>query len=162
VADGDRADRHRSDEVSIEAPGAEEVAVLPGRCCCANGWRGRIERSPRYPWIVPPSALYGLFAVGFTITILSVSVPEIAEDLGSDPSTVTWVITGPLLAFGVLGPAAGKLGDLHGHRRVYLISMAFVSLFAALTACRGARGRSSPSAPWPRPRAPRWALPPSP
>lgn len=93
-----------------------------------------MERSPRYPWLVLAVTLYGLFAVGFTITILSVSVPSIARDLDSDASTVTWVITGPLLAFAVLGPAAGKLGDLRGHRQVYLISMGFVSVFAALSA----------------------------
>ena len=49
---------------------------------------------------------------GFTITILSVSIPRIADELGSDTSTVTWVVTGPLLAFAVVGPAMGKLGDL--------------------------------------------------
>jgi EmrB/QacA subfamily drug resistance transporter len=140
VADGDPGDRHRSDEVSIEAPGAEEVAVLAWPLLLRERVRGRIERSPRYPWIVLAAALYGLFAVGFTITILSVSVPEIARDLDSHPSTITWVITGPLLAFAVLGPAAGKLGDLHGHRRVYLISMGFVSGFAVLTALSWSAG----------------------
>ena len=79
----------------------------------------RMADSPRYPWIVLAVALFGLFSVGFTITILSVSIPRIAEEMGSDTSTVTWVVTGPLLAFAVVGPAMGKLGDLYGHRRVY-------------------------------------------
>jgi EmrB/QacA subfamily drug resistance transporter len=85
-------------------------------------------------------ALFGLFSVGFTITILSVSIPRIADELGSDTSTITWVVTGPLLAFAVLGPAMGKLGDIHGHRRVYGLSMACVCLFAGLTAASWSAG----------------------
>lgn len=126
-------DRTR-ERLSIDAPGAREDAVLPWPLLLRDRVRDRVAASPRYPWIVLAVALYGLFAVGFTITILSVSVPEIARDLGSDTSTVTWVITGPLLAFAVVGPAAGKLGDLRGHRRVHAASMLWVSVFAALTA----------------------------
>jgi EmrB/QacA subfamily drug resistance transporter len=128
------ADDRRREQLSIDAPGAEEVAVLPWPLLFRERVRERIEASPRYPWIVLAVALFGLFSVGFTITILSVSVPEIARDLRSDTSTITWVITGPLLAFAVIGPAAGKLGDLRGHRRVYAASMAFVSVFALATA----------------------------
>ncbi len=101
-------------------------------------WRhhlqGRMATSPRYPWIVLAVVLFGLFSVGFTITILSVSIPSIAAEFDSNVSTVTWVVTGPLLAFAVAGPAMGKLGDLYGHRRVYCWSMAWVGAFAALTA----------------------------
>jgi EmrB/QacA subfamily drug resistance transporter len=86
------------------------------------------------------TVLFGLFTVGCTITILSVSVPRIAGDLHSDVSTVTWLITGPLLAFAVFGPAAGKLGDLYGQRRVYLVSMCFVTVFAALSAVAWSAG----------------------
>ena len=88
----------------------------------------------------PRVALFGLFSVGFTITILSVSIPRIAEEMGSDTSTVTWVVTGPLLAFAVAGPAMGKLGDLYGHRRVYALSMACVCVFAGLTAAAWSAG----------------------
>ena len=124
----------RRELLSIDAPGADEVATVPWPLMLRDRVRGRIEASPKYPWIVLAIALYGLFAVGFTITILSVSIPEIARELDSDTSTMTWVITGPILAFAVVGPAAGKLGDLRGHRRVHAASMLCVSVFAALTA----------------------------
>ena len=94
----------------------------------------RVQDSPKYPWIVLATVLFGLFSVGFTITILSVSIPRIADDLDSNVSTLTWLVTGPLLAFAVFGPSAGKLGDLRGHRRVYGWSMGCVIVFAALTA----------------------------
>jgi EmrB/QacA subfamily drug resistance transporter len=128
------------DDLSIDAPGADEVAVVPWPIMLRARVHDRMAGSPRYPWLVLAVALFGLFSVGFTITILSVSIPRIASELGSDTSTVTWVVTGPLLAFAVVGPAMGKLGDLYGHRRVYGLSMACVSIFAALTAASWSAG----------------------
>ena len=122
------------DELSIDAPGADEVVVLPWPILFRQHLLDRVQDSPRYPWIVLATVLFGLFSVGFTITILSVSIPRIADDLDSNVSTLTWLVTGPLLAFAVFGPSAGKLGDLRGHRRVYGWSMACVILFAGLTA----------------------------
>lgn len=101
-------------------------------------WRLRVlERwsdSPRYRWMVLTVALVGLFSVGFSITVLAVSVPTIAADLGAPRSLITWVITGPLLAYAVFGPSAGKLADILGARRVYLWSLVAVGVFAALSA----------------------------
>ncbi len=94
----------------------------------------RAQRSTHYPWVVLATVLFGLLSVGFTITILSVSIPRISDDLGSDESTLTWLVTGPILAFALFGPSAGKLGDLRGHRRVYAMSMGCVIVFAGLTA----------------------------
>jgi EmrB/QacA subfamily drug resistance transporter len=79
-------------------------------------------------------SLVGLFSVGFSITVLAVSVPTIAADLDSPRSVITWVITGPLLAYAVFGPSAGKLADILGARRVYLWSLVAVGVFAALSA----------------------------
>ncbi len=139
-ADDDPPHRSPAGDLSTSAPGAEEVGVLPWSLVLRERVRGRLEGSPRYPWAVLAVSLFGLFSVGCTITILSVSVPRIADELGSDASTVTWVVTGPLLAFAVVGPAMGKLGDLHGHRRVYQWSMACVCVFAALTAVSWSAG----------------------
>ena len=50
-------------------------------------WRtSTLERwgdSPRYRWLVLTVALIGLFSVGFSITVLAVSIPTIAADLGA-------------------------------------------------------------------------------
>ena len=131
----------RAGDLTSEAPGADELTVLPWPLILKRKVTERVERSERYPWIVLATVLFGLFSVGFTITILSNSLPRIAGDLDSDISTLTWVLTGPLLAFAVVGPAAGKLADLHGQRRIYLASLAAVGLFAGLTAM-------APSAGW--------------
>src|SRR5205085_4566806 len=111
-----------------------EVQVVPWPLLLKHKVTERVEAHPKYPWIVLATALFGLFSVGFTITILSNSIPQIARDLHSDESTLTWVVTAPLLAFAVFGPAAGKLADLRGQRRVYLYSLGGVCVFAGLTA----------------------------
>lgn len=113
-------------------------SVAPGPSSGLSGWRHRVLHrwadSPRYRWMVLTVSLVGLFSVGFSITVLAVSVPTIAADLNSPRSLITWVITGPLLAYAVFGPSAGKLADILGARRVYLWSLGAVGVFAALSA----------------------------
>ncbi|NDH23276.1 MAG: MFS transporter, partial [Actinobacteria bacterium] len=86
--------------------------------------------SPRTVQVV---ALTGVACSSFTITVLSAALATIADDLDSSVSVITWVIAGPLLAFAVFTPMAGKLGDLYGHRRMYLIGFAGAAVFSLLT-----------------------------
>jgi EmrB/QacA subfamily drug resistance transporter len=131
-----RSDQRHGDltDLALDAPGVDPTGVLPWPAMLRQRLHERVSTSDRYPWIVVAAALFGLFTVGFTITILAVSIPRMAEDLDSQNATLTWVVTGPMLAFAVVGPAAGKLGDIFGHRRVYLCGLAGAGLFAALTA----------------------------
>ena len=117
-------------DLALDAPGAEEVQVVPWPLLLRRRVAERVESSSRYPWLVLVTVLFGLFAVGFTITILAVSLSTIAEDVGSSKTTLTWVITGPLLAFGIVGPAFGKAGDLFGQKRMYLLGMTGSAVFA--------------------------------
>jgi len=121
-------------ELAVDAPGTEEIAVVPWPLMWRQRAAARASGSDRYPWVVLVASLFGLFAVGFTITVLSISLVDIASDLGSTSDVLTWVITGPILAYAVIGPVAGKLADLRGARRVYLASLLAVTVFAALTA----------------------------
>ena len=123
-------ERARLGDVSLDAPGTEEVQVVPWPLLLQRRVAARVERSSRFPWLVLWTVLLGLFAVGFTITILAVSLSTIADDVGSTKTTLTWVITGPLLAFGVVGPAFGKAGDLFGQKRIYLLGMTGSAIFA--------------------------------
>lgn len=80
------------------------------------------------------AVLTGLFATGFSITILAVSLPKVAHDLHSSPEDLTWVVTGPLLGLALMMPLMGKIGDTRGHRRVYLLGFAGFTVGAACTA----------------------------
>src|SRR3546814_15838173 len=82
-------------ELSIDAPGAEEVAVVPWPLMLRARLQERVAGSPRYPWLVLAVSLFGLFSVGFTIPLLPVSVPRIAQELNTDARTVPRRCTGP-------------------------------------------------------------------
>ena len=128
----ERAERAADElEMGLEPPGAEDIAVVPWSLVLRRRVGGRIDRSPRGPWIVLAASLLVVFTASFTITVLTVSLPEIADDLGSTASVLTWAITGPSLAMAVLGPIAGKLSDRLGARPVYLVSMIGVVVFSA-------------------------------
>jgi MFS family permease len=96
--------------------------------------RARALASPRHRRWVLWTCLAGCFATTFTMTILGVSLKTIATDLGSDVATIAWVMTAPMLAQAVSAPLLGKLGDLHGHRLVYLSGFALATVVATATA----------------------------
>ena len=100
----------------------------------------RVQRSDRYRWWVLVAVLAGLFSVNITFTILNVALPRIARELHSNTNTLTWVITGPLLAFGVTAPTFGKLGDVYGYKRIYLLGICGASIAAALSAMAWSAG----------------------
>jgi len=78
--------------------------------------------------------LAGAFTVSFTITLLVVVLDTVATDLGSTVSVVSWSITAPMLVFAVVGPAFGTLGDLIGHKRVFVGGLLGAGIFAGLAA----------------------------
>ena len=98
-----------------------------------TGRRQRFQDWPNYRWAVLGLTMAGIASTSFPITVLSASLPEIADDLGTSESTVSWVQTAPLIAMAVGTPIAGKFGDLHGHRRLYLWGYALATCFIVLT-----------------------------
>ncbi|MBA3653138.1 MAG: MFS transporter [Actinobacteria bacterium] len=118
----------------------DEVIVVPWSLLFRQRVATRLEGSERYRWWVLWTVLAGLFSVNFTFTVFAVALPRIARELGTTENTLTWVITGPMLAFGVAAPALGRAGDVWGHRRVYLLGMAGAVVGAALSAAAWSAG----------------------
>ncbi len=96
--------------------------------------RARLLDSPRYRWFVLWAVLAGLLSVNITFTVFVVALPQVARQLHTTTSTLTWTSTAPLLAFGVAAPVLGKLGDVWGHRTLYLWGLAGAALSVVLTA----------------------------
>jgi EmrB/QacA subfamily drug resistance transporter len=88
----------------------------------------------RHRWWVLWTVLGGLFAVNVTFTVFAVALTRVAHGFHTSTNSATWVITAPLLCFGVAAPALGRLGDAIGHRRLYLLGTALTALSALLTA----------------------------
>ncbi|MCW2621654.1 MAG: major facilitator superfamily 1 [Frankiales bacterium] len=96
--------------------------------------RRRLLADRRHPTWLLLVCLVGMFSTTFPATILTIAVKPIADELGSRPTTVTWVTTAPLLAAAVATPVLGRLGDLRGHRQMFLIGLSVAATFAVLTA----------------------------
>ncbi len=96
--------------------------------------RARIEAGPNYRRWVLWVALTGMFATTFPVTILVVSLGDISQDLNTTETVLAWVLTAPMLASAVALPVLGKMGDLYGQRRVFIIGFAGATIAALLTA----------------------------
>jgi MFS family permease len=96
--------------------------------------RERYQADPRYRWFVLTVLMVGVFSSAFPTTLLSASLPDIAQDLHTSTAVITWVQTAPAIAFAVGMPFFGKLGDLYGHRRAFIYGFLGVAVFAFLTA----------------------------
>ena len=96
--------------VTLEASGVDELGVAPWPILLRRRLARRVGVDPSWAvlWIV----LGGLFTTGFTITLLVVSLEQVAEEIGTTTQVLTWAITGPMLAFGVVGPAF-EIGRAH-------------------------------------------------
>ena len=119
------------EDPTLGGGGGDEVVVVPWPLLLRRKVVRRTEAGDRYRWWVLWAVLFGLLAVNVTFTILAVALPRIGDDFGASANTMTWVITAPLLLFGVAAPVLGKAGDIWGHRRVYLLGMVGAAIAAA-------------------------------
>src|SRR5437763_1147465 len=127
-------DRDPESPLVVEYPGGEEVPAVAWPMLLRRRLGRHVRESDRYRWWVLWTALAGLFATGFTITILAVSLGDVARDLGASETALTWTVTGPFLALALSMPLFGKVGDVRGHRRVYLVGLAGFTVATLLTA----------------------------
>ncbi|NGN65601.1 MFS transporter [Streptomyces sp. A7024] len=97
---------------------------------------GPTAQAPPAAWGLVLLALVGAeFMLQLDGTIVNVALPGVQADLGLSVTGASWVLNGFFLAFGGLLLLAGRVGDVLGHRRVFLAGVALVgsaSLLAGL------------------------------
>ena len=94
-----------------------------------------VETAPRRRWFGLAVLLAGSFMTVLDAMIVQVALPSIARDFGAGSAAVELVIAGYGMAYGVLLVTGGRLGDIHGRKRVFLIGMAaftFASILCGL------------------------------
>ncbi len=93
-------------------------------------------RSWAYKWQVVASVIFGTFMVIMDATVVNVALPTLrtvfATSGGASIGQVQWVISGFVLAIGIVTPMAGLLADRFGIKRVYLLSLLGFTLASAL------------------------------
>jgi EmrB/QacA subfamily drug resistance transporter len=70
----------------------------------------------------------GTLMIVLDTTIVNVALPSIREDLGFSATALAWVVNAYMLTFGGFLLLAGRLGDLFGHRRLFLIGITIFTL----------------------------------
>lgn len=65
-------------------------------------------------------------------TVVNVALPRIDADLGFGPASLSWVLNAYTLAFGGLLLLGGRLGDVLGRRRTFVVGLAVFTLASAL------------------------------
>jgi EmrB/QacA subfamily drug resistance transporter len=82
----------------------------------------------RRRWIALLVLCLGDLMIVLDATIVNVALPSIRADLGFSESSLAWVVNAYLLTFGGFLLLGGRLGDLFGHRRLFLIGITLFTL----------------------------------
>jgi EmrB/QacA subfamily drug resistance transporter len=87
----------------------------------------------RTRWLALIVLCLGDLMIVLDTTIVNVALPSIRTDLGFSATSLAWVVNAYLLTFGGFLLLGGRLGDLFGHRRLFLIGVSLFTL--ASVAC---------------------------
>jgi EmrB/QacA subfamily drug resistance transporter len=102
----------------------------------------RIDLAPgdRSRWLALYVLCAGVLMIVIDATIVNVALPSIQDDLGFSQSDLAWVVNAYLIPFGGLLLLAGRLGDLIGQRRVFLVGLAIFTGASVLCALAQSQG----------------------
>jgi EmrB/QacA subfamily drug resistance transporter len=82
----------------------------------------------RKRWLALYVLCLGVLMIVLDTTVVNVALPSIREDLGFSEASLVWVVNGYMLTFGGFLLLGGRLGDLYGHRRLFLLGLTLFTL----------------------------------
>ncbi len=82
-------------------------------------------------WWTLGAMCFALFMIMLDNTVVNVALPSIQRDLGASISGLEWTINGYILSFAVLLATGGRLGDIFGRRRMFLVGVVIFALSSA-------------------------------
>ena len=100
----------------------------------AASGRPNFAPAPRSSWLALAVLLAGFFMALVDATIVNVALPSIRTSLNASESTLSWIISGYALTFGLALIPSGRIGDRIGHKWVYIVG---IVLFTAASAYCG-------------------------
>jgi EmrB/QacA subfamily drug resistance transporter len=100
--------------------------------------RARIFAEENRKWWTLGAVAFGLFMIMLDNTVVFVALAAIQSDLKISQSELEWVVSGYALTFAVLMLTGGKLADLLGRRRIFIVGLAIFT--ASSLACGLATG----------------------
>src|ERR671932_358952 len=85
--------------------------------------KARILAPENRKWLTLVAVAVGLFMIMLDNTVVNVALPSIQRDLRIGTSELEWVVNAYALTFGVLLLTGGKLADLVGRRRIFIVGL---------------------------------------
>src|SRR5262245_18551654 len=79
-------------------------------------------------WLALIVLCLGDLMIVLDMTVVNVALPSIRSDLGFSQTSLVWVVNAYLLTFGGFLLLGGRLGDLYGHRRLFLMGIILFTL----------------------------------
>src|SRR5579859_2151302 len=79
-------------------------------------------------WFALMVLCLGALMIVLDTTIVNVALPSIRQDLGFSETSLAWVVNAYLLTSGGFLLLGGRLGDLYGHRRLFLLGIGLFTL----------------------------------
>lgn len=84
--------------------------------------------STRRRWLALGVLCLGVLMIVLDTTIVNVALPSIRAELKFTQTSLVWVVNAYLLTFGGFMLLGGRLGDLYGHRRMFLAGLALFTV----------------------------------
>jgi MFS family permease len=83
-------------------------------------------------WLLLPVVLSAMFMYGFDLNVVNVAVPSLQHDLHAGQVALELVVGGYAFTYAAGLVTGGRLGDLYGYRRMFLIGMAAFTVASVL------------------------------
>ena len=91
-----------------------------------------IREGDRRRWLILSVLVVAQFMVVLDVAIVNVALPTIKNDLHFTEGGLQWVITAYAIVFGGVLLLGGRMADLLGRRRIFMVGMAVFTIFSLL------------------------------
>ncbi|WP_411106774.1 MFS transporter [Streptomyces sp. cmx-4-9] len=112
-----------STETSKASPERENGPVQEERNDTHNDAPSSSSTADRRRWLALAIVMTAAFMDLVDVTIVNIAIPSMRQDLGASTSAIQWITAGYALAFAAGLITGGRLGDIYGRKRLFLVGI---------------------------------------
>ena len=91
-----------------------------------------LSKHSQNKWVILALLALSFFMVVLDVTIVNVALPSLARELRFAPNNLQWVITAYSITFGGFLLLGGRMADLFGRRKIFIIAVSFFAIASLL------------------------------